>query len=436
MASTASRDSLDRTGYIVALGVFVALMVDGMDLQMLSLALPTLSKDLQLTTIAAGALGTYTLLGMGVGGAAAGWLSDRIGRAAVVRWAVFIFTICTGLIGFCHTYTQIAAMRFVSGFGLGAVYSIGTLLAAEYTPTRIRTTVLGILQAGWSVGYVVAALLSSYVMPTYGWRPLFMGAIIPGIATLILLRGVPDPPSWHAARARAARDTSGDRRFAAILGDPLTRRTFILWSITSIALQFGYYGANTWLPSYLVKDLGLNLSSMGWYVALTYAMMVFGKIITGYLADIFGRKTMWVVAGMATAVYLPILIYSATATNAPYLLLVFGFLYGAPYAVSGTYMSESFPASVRGTAVGTAYNVGRIGSTLSPLLIGMAATNYSIGLGIGLLGFAYAVCAIVPGLFIKERMFDPMSVEPASAPADPATAPGRAFGVAAATTPH
>src|SRR5580765_2362732 len=145
MAFTSSNESLDRTGKIVALGVFVALMVDGMDLQMLSLALPTLSKDLQLTTIAAGALGTYTLLGMGVGGAAAGWLSDRIGRAAVVRWAVFIFTICTGIIGFCDTYTQIAAMRFVSGFGLGAVYSIGTLLAAEYTPTRIRTTVLGIL---------------------------------------------------------------------------------------------------------------------------------------------------------------------------------------------------------------------------------------------------------------------------------------------------
>ena len=169
-----SSESLDRTGQVVALGVFVALVVDGMDLQMLSLALPSPSKELQLSTVAAGALGTYTLLGMGVGGTAAGWLSDRIGRVAVVRWAVFIFTLCTGLIAFCSTYTEIAVMRFVSGFGLAAVYSVGTLLAAEYTPTRIRTTVLGVLQAGWSIGYVVAALASSYLIPIDGWRSLFL----------------------------------------------------------------------------------------------------------------------------------------------------------------------------------------------------------------------------------------------------------------------
>ena len=59
----------------------------------------------------------------------------------------------------------------------------------------------------------------------------------------------------------------------------------------------------------------------------------------------------------------------------------------------------------------TSYNVGRIGSTLSPLLIGMAASRYSIGLGIALLGFAYAVCALVPGLFVREKMFDPIAVE-------------------------
>ena len=74
-------------------------------------------------------------------------------------------------------------------------------------------------------------------------------------------------------------------------------------------------------------------------------------------------------------------------------------------------MSESFPARVRGTAVGFSYNLGRIGATLSPLLIGMAATSYSIGLGIGLLGISYAVCGLVPAVFIKEKLFDPQAVE-------------------------
>ena len=111
---------------------------------------------------------------------------------------------------------------------------------------------------------------------------------------------------------------------------------------------------------------------------------------------------------------MPILIYAATPTSIPYLLLIFGLLYGAPYAVNATYMSESFPASVRGTAVGTSYNLGRIGSTISPLLIGTVATTYSIGLGIGLLGVSYAICALIPGLFIKERQYDPKAVDAAT----------------------
>ena len=83
-----SSDSLDRTGRLVAIGVFVALAVDGMDLQMLSLALPSISKEFQLSTVTAGLLSTYTLIGMGFGGVIGGWLSDRIGRIRVVWWSV------------------------------------------------------------------------------------------------------------------------------------------------------------------------------------------------------------------------------------------------------------------------------------------------------------------------------------------------------------
>ena len=399
-------DSLDRSAILVAVGVFVALVVDGMDLQMLALALPSISKDLHVSSVMAGALSTYTLLGMGIGGIVAGWLSDRLGRARIVWWAVLIFTGCTGVIALSRAYWQIAVLRVISGFGIAALYSVGTLLAAEYVPTRIRTTVLGTLQAGWSVGYVAAALLSAYITPRFGWRPLFFCAVAPGIAALFLLRGIPDSPSWSAARRDVAPGSVRGRGFSDLWASPSLRRTFLLWTATSIALQFGYYGANSWLPSYLVKDLGVNLQSMGWYIAGTYTMMVVGKVITGYLADVMGRRVMWVASGVLTALYLPLLSIAATPANVAYLLLLFGFLYGAPYAINSTYMSESFPTHLRGTAVGAAYNIGRVGSTLSPLLIGVAAETYSIGAGIGLLGIAYAVCALVPGLYIKEKMFD------------------------------
>lgn len=406
-----SAKSIGPTGRSVAVAVSVAMVVDGMDLQILSLALSSIAEELKLSTVSAGALGTYTLAGMGVGGVLAGRLSDQIGRMRIIRWAVLIFTVCTGVIGFAQSYWQIALMRFLSGFGIAALYSLGTLAVAEFVPTKVRTTVLGTVQAGWSAGYVAAALLASYVLPTFGWRPLFWCALAPGLATLWLLKGLPDPPSW--ASNRSPTDAHRASGFSGLWCHRVARSNLLLWTAASIALQFGYYGANTWLPSYLVQDLGVNLQSMGWYVAATYTMMCVGKIVTGYAADVFGRKAMWVIAGLLTAVYLPLLAFLGTPSTIAPMLLVFGFLYGAPYAVNATYMSESFPEGVRGTAVSAAYNFGRVGAMLSPLLIGYAATQYSIGMGLGLLGVSYLACALIPGFFVAERQFDPNAVSTA-----------------------
>ncbi len=409
-----SSESLGRTRMVVAIAVFVALVVDGMDLQMLALALPSISSDMQLSGVAAGALGTFTLLGMGVGGLLSGWLADRVGRVRVVWWSVLMFTVFTTVIAACQTYWQIAAMRFVSGFGIGALYTIGTLLAAEYVPTRVRTTVLGTLQAGWAIGFVAAALLAAYLLPRFGWRPLFGCAVVPGVIALALLWRVPDPPSWVASRRATPTALTAGRVFAALWTDPSVRRPLVLWTVTSIALQFGYYGANNWLPSYLVKDLGVDTQSMGGFIAATYAMTVVGKIVCGYLGDVLGRRAVWLVAGLLTALYLPLLVGSAHAANVPYLLLAFGFIYAAPYAVCSTYLAESFPAGVRATAVAVSYNIGRIGAAASPLLIGLAAERYSIGAGIALLGVAYALCALVPGLFIRDKLHDPAAVPTSS----------------------
>jgi AAHS family cis,cis-muconate transporter-like MFS transporter len=413
--SVGADGSLPRTTVIILIGIFVAMVVDGMDLQMLSLALPSVSKELHLTGVRAGALGTYTLAGMGIGGIIAGWWSDRVGRIRVVWWSVAIFSVCTAAIGFSQTYVQIALMRFASGFGIAGLYSVGTLLGCEYVPTRVRTTVLGVLQAGWSVGYVLAALCATYLLPRFGWRPLFLCAVAPGAVSLVLLWRMPDSPSWLAAQQSGAIGDRGFGRLSVLLDTPSVRRNFLLWTVTAAALQFGYYGANTWLPSYLVKDLGVDLQSMAWYVAATYSMMIVGKVLTGYLADKFGRRIMWLVSGLLTAAYVPMFVFEATPANVPYLLLGFGLLYGAPYAVSVAYMSESFPASVRGTAVGAAYNLGRIGATASPLLIGLAASRYSIGFGIALLGIGYAVCALIPAIFVGEQQYDPSAMDKASA---------------------
>jgi AAHS family cis,cis-muconate transporter-like MFS transporter len=400
---------MNRKSVFVITVVTLAMIADGIDLQVLALVFPILMKDLEISPVLAGMLGTYTLIGMGMGGISAGWAADRIGRVRVIWWSILIFSLCTGIIGLCDRYWQIAVMRILSGLGLAAVYSVGNLLAAEYVPTKIRNTVLNIIMAGWSVGYVVAAIASSAVLPTWGWRPLFFLAAMPGLACLIMMYGISDPPGWPAARKSAKYERKNE--FTIIWKNRSLRKTFIMWSTASVFLQFGYYGANTWLPSYLVKDLGINLKNMGWFLAASYAMGIFSKPVIGALADRFGRRLMWVVTGLCITVAIPAILFLATRSNVAFLLLIFGGFYGALYAINATYLDESFPTTVRGTAMATSYNVGRIGSIISPVFIGWVASGSSVGAGIATCAGAYLITTLVPGIFIREKMYDPMEVK-------------------------
>lgn len=392
-------------------------MVDGMDLMFLSYSLPSLMEDLDLTKSQAGALASYSLLGMAIGGIFGGWAADRYGRVRVVVWTIVLFSIGTAALCLTQSYWQFAVLRFISALGLGAEYVVCNTLMAEYVPTQRRTTVLGTLQAGWSVGYVVATVLAGAIIPVYGWRPLFATALVPVLLAVFIRKVVPEPPGWKRSVGTEPAVRRGSQ-WKEIFADPGRRRIFILWTLTSCFLQFGYYGVNNWLPTYIVNELDFNFTTMTGYLVGTYVAMILGKIIAGYLADIVGRRWMYVIGGLSTAVFLPVIVHLHTPGNIIVLLTVFGFLYGVPYGVNATYMTESFETHIRGTAVGGAYNIGRIGAAIAPWLIGVIATRYTIGLGLVVMGGAYFLTGIIPALFIREKMYDPRQPAEAAVAAD------------------
>jgi AAHS family cis,cis-muconate transporter-like MFS transporter len=390
---------------MVFAAAFLGLLVDAMDLQFLSLSLPLLMKEFGITKVQAGALGTYTLIGMALGGALGGWISDRVGRVKTVAWTIVLFSVATFALSFSQSFAQFAMIRFVSATGLGAEYVVCNTLMAEYVPTKKRTTVLGSMQAGWSVGYLMATLLAAPILPVYGWRPLFLIALAPVALAIVIRHIIPEPAGWRELAAEA----SGRKRieWQMIFTDKKVLWIFVLWTLTATFLQFGYYGINNWLPSYLVDELHFDFKKMTGYLIGTYAAMILGKVVTGWLADRFGRRTMFVAGGVLTALALPVIVNYHTPGNIVLLMTGFGFLYGMPFAVNATYMAESFATSIRGTAVGAAYNIGRAGAAAAPVLIGVAAAHKSIGFGLALMGFSYALCGLIPAIFIREKMHEP-----------------------------
>ena len=403
---------------------FVSLVIDGVDIMLLSFSLTSLKAEFGLTTFQAGMLGSASLAGMALGGISGGWACDKFGRVKTIAWSVVFFSIMTCILGFTQNYEQFMILRFIGAFGLGSLYMACNTLMAEYVPTKYRTTVLGTLQTGQTVGYIVATLMAGAIIPDHGWRMLFYITIIPAGFALIFMRFVPEPASWQEAKIEqikrrelkleapqhvqaAPSAAASESIYKRIFGHQNHRKMFLLWMTTAAFLQFGYYGVNNWMPTYLETDLNMNFKALTGYMVGAYTAMILGKILAGYAADKFGRRITFVFGTVSTAAFLPVIIFFNTPDNIAYLLMTFGFLYGIPYGVNATYMAETFSTDVRGTAIGGAYNMGRLGAAIAPATIGMIAAGSSFTMAFIVMGAAYFIAGVIPGLLIRERQYDP-----------------------------
>lgn len=405
-----------RTMLIAFVFCFLGLLADGVDLMFLAYSLNSLKAEFGLSNFEAGSLGSLTLAGMAVGGIYGGWCCDRFGRVRVVTWTIVLFSIGTALLGLTQNYWQFALIRFVASLGLGSLFVACNILMSECVGTRYRTTILAAMQAGWTVGYLVATLLAGQIIPEFGWRALFFTAVAPALVCLALRPWVPESPSWLAAQAGRQRpgaapqshaEAGGAGPLGRMLGDPETRGMFLLWSLTSCFLLFGYYGTNNWMPSYLESELGMNFKSMTGYMVGTYSAMILGKVAAGVCADLFGRRLTFAAGAIGSAAFMPLIVFYHSPSNILWILITFGFIYGVPVGVLATYMTESFSTRVRGSAVGTAYNLGRIGAAVAPAGIGLLATHVSIGAGFLVMGITYVLTGLIPALFIADRLYDP-----------------------------
>ena len=411
-----------NTWKIAFVFAFISLVIDGVDIMLLSFSLTSLKAEFGLTSFQAGMLGSSSLAGMALGGITGGWACDKFGRVKTIAWSVVFFSIMTCILGFTQSYEQFMILRFIGAFGLGSLYMACNTLMAEYVPTKYRTTVLGTLQTGQTIGYIVATLLAGAIIPDHGWRMLFYVTIVPAAFALIFMRFVPEPASWQEAKIEQfkrkelkiepiveaiASKAPSESVYKRIFGHTQHRKMFLLWMTTAAFLQFGYYGVNNWMPTYLETELNMNFKALTGYMVGAYTAMILGKIIAGYAADKLGRRVTFVFGTVATAAFLPVIIFYNTPSNIAYLLITFGFLYGIPYGVNATYMAETFATDVRGTAIGGAYNMGRLGAAIAPATIGIIAAGGSFTMAFIVMGTAYFVAGVIPGFFIRERQYDP-----------------------------
>lgn len=390
-----------RAGTLDAKRAFVAASMawglDAFDVMLFSLTLPEVIRDLGLTKTQAGALGSITLLGGAAGGLIFGHVADRFGRTKALMGAVLIYSIFTGACGLSQSLLQFAILRALLGLGMGGVWAAGASLVSETWPSRIRGRVLGFMQSAWAIGFAAAAIVNAFVGPHFGWRAVFFVGVLPALFTIWVQRRVKEPEIWRE-QARATESKVPKKRFSDMFRGSLLRITAIVTFMNACAL-FGWWGLNGWIPAYLRLPIseggvGLGTQTMSWFVVAMQVGMWLGYVSFGYISDAIGRKRVYVTYLLAASVLLPLYGF----LKLPMALLFLGpfvAFFGTGYFSGfGAVTAELYPTSIRATAQGFTYNIGRIASAAAPFTVGSLATTSGFGVAFLVTGAAFLLGAV------------------------------------------
>lgn len=371
-------------------------MLDAMDVMLYAFALTAIRAEFGLDAARAGLLASVTLVASAVGGIGAGVLSDRIGRARVLVLSILAYALFTGLTATSKSLAALAFWRTLVGLGLGGEWSAGSVLVAETWPAAHRGKAIGLMQSGWAVGYVLAAFLAAAVLPTWGWRPLFVLGVLPGFLAVWVQARVSEPEIWRTRGAKAA----GSPGLGVLLRPPLLRRAVAATALATVLL-FAYWGLFTWVPSFLAGPpsqggAGLGLvRSTGFVVAMQVGAFL-GYTTFGVLADRFGRRPVFLAFVLGAAVAVPAFGLLARSGTALLLLApLVGYLGHGYFSVFGVLLAELFPSAVRGAAQGFCYNAGRAVSALAPFTIGALADRRGLGSALALTAGCYVAGAVL-----------------------------------------
>ncbi|MDX5630174.1 MULTISPECIES: MFS transporter [unclassified Brenneria] len=395
----AEKQVVDSYSWKALAGSAVGYAMDGFDLLILGFMLTAISADLNLTTGQAGSLVTWTLIGAVIGGLIFGALSDRYGRIRVLTWTIVLFAVFTGLCAFAQGYWDLLVYRTIAGIGLGGEFGIGMALAAEAWPARHRARASSYVALGWQTGVLAAAVLTPLLLPYIGWRGMFIVGVIPAFVAWFIRHRLHEPEVFVRKKTKKKPALES---FRLLVKDKATSKISAGIIILTSVQNFGYYGIMIWMPSFLSKTLGFNLTKSAMWTSVTILGMIAGIWIFGQIADRIGRKPSFLL--FQSGALIMVLTYSQLSD--PVTMLWAGALLGmfvnGMMGGYGALMSEAYPTEARATAQNVLFNIGRAVGGFGPIVIGAVTSLYSFPVAIALLAGIYVIDILATLFLVPE----------------------------------
>jgi MFS family permease len=394
---------LDRSERTTLFATFAGWMLDGMDVMVYSFVLPALIVIWHISRGEAGLLGTSALLLSSLGGWLAGLAADRWGRVRVLTWTIVWFAAFTFLSGCTNSFRELFIVRGIQGLGFGGEWAVGSVLIGERIRAKYRGRAVGTMQGGWAVGWGIAALfytlLFKFLPTATAWRLMFWIGILPALLGFWIQRHVPESEIFEKSRERHKSEPGA--HFLRIFSRPILRTT-LLASVVALGAQGGYYTVNTFLPLYL-NSRGLSVTSTGEYLLIVILGSFAGYLTSAYLTDWIGRR--WSLVLFAVGSFSAVALYTVVPmSNTATLLCGFplGFFPSGSFSPMGSFFTELFPTSLRGSGQGFSYNLGRGVGALFPALAGYFSALMPLGKAIAVFAVTAYLLMVIAVLLLPE----------------------------------
>jgi MFS transporter, SHS family, lactate transporter len=339
---------------------------------------------------------TVTLAFRPVGAFIFGLLADRYGRRLPLMIDLVFYSIVEVLSGLAPNYTTFVILRALFGIGMGGEWGVGASLAMEKVPPRLRGVLSGLLQEGYAVGYLLAAVCYFFVFPRWGWRPLFFIGGLPALLALYVRMGVKESEVWE--RTRHA--TWGE------LGRGIAShwKIFLYLMLLMTMMNFASHGTQDMYPTFLERDWGFSPQARSAITAVSMVGAITGGILFGLLSDRWGRRRSMILAFVLAILAIPLWAFAPSL-----LLLVAGaflmqFMVQGAWGVIPAHITELSPDSVRGFLPGFAYQCGvLIAGTVAYIEAVFASrTTYARAMALVAL-IVFTVAAVVAGAGRERR---------------------------------
>ncbi len=369
------------------------IIFDGYDLAVVGIALPSIMKDMSVDPTKAGFMASSALFGMMFGAIFLGTIADRIGRRWAISICILLFSLFTAAAGLAKDPVTFSALRFLAGLGIGGVMPNVVAQMTEYSPRRIRATMVTLMFSGYAVGGMLAAVLGKGLIESYGWQSVFLAAALPVVLIPVILKQLPESMPFLLAKGRhdelkdivarleptfkpvasdhfavPGEDKADSAPVHHLFHEGRGFSTVMFW-IAFFMCLFMVYALSSWLTK-LMAGAGYSLgSALTFVLTLNFGAML-GAIGGGWLADKFHIK--WVLFSMYVLAAVSIVLLGVKMPT-EWLFLVVG-LAGAStigtQIVTYAYAGQFYPMAIRSTGIGFASGMGRSGAILAPIVIG------------------------------------------------------------------